>query len=67
MCTLFLSLYFKMFFQLFETMCYQFFAKIALFTPDNTLLGRILATSLDNNEEDSLDGNSFVSQYKFDA
>ena len=38
-----------------------------LFTPQNMLLGRILAISLANYEEDSLDGDSFVSQSKFDA
>ena len=37
-------------------MCYQFFRKeSALFTPKNTLLERVLTTSLANYEEDSLD------------
>ena len=49
-------------------MCHQFFLKeTTLFTPKNTLLERILATSLANYEEDSLDGDSFVSQSRFDA
>ena len=49
-------------------MCYQLFRKESvLFTPKNTLLERILATLLANYEEDSLDGDSFVSQSRFDA
>jgi len=54
--------------QLFETMWYQFFRKESrLFTPKNTFLEGILVTSLANNENDSLDGESFVSQSRFDA
>ena len=37
------------------------------FYPRDTLLERILATSLANYEEDSLDGDSFVSQSRSDA
>ena len=49
-------------------MCYQFFLKeTTLFTSKNTLLERILATSLAHYEEDSLDGDSSVSQSRFDA
>ena len=56
------------YFQLFETMCYQYFRKESvLFTPKNMLLERILATLLANYQEDSLDGDSFVSQSRFDA
>ena len=49
-------------------MCYQLFRKESvLFTPKNTLLERILATLLAKYEEDSLDGDSFVSRSRFDA
>ena len=55
-------------FQLFETMSFKYFCKEStLFTPKNTLLERILATSLAIYEEDSLDDESFVSQSRFDA
>ena len=49
-------------------MCYQFFRKEStLFTPKNTRLETILATSLANFEDDSLDGDSIFSQSRFDA
>ena len=49
-------------------MSYQFFLKeSALFTPKSTPLKRILVASLVNYEEDSLDGDSFVNQSRFDA
>ena len=49
-------------------MFYQFFRKESTpFTPKNTLLERILATSLAHYEEHSLDDDSFVSQSRFDA
>ena len=59
------------YFQLFETMCYQFLRKESTIFTTKTrflmLFEQILATLLANYEEDSLDGDSFVSQSRFDA
>ena len=49
-------------------MCYQFVSQREYtFYAKNTRLERILAISLANFEDDSLDGDSFDSQSRFDA